>query len=611
VSLINYVKTNWVNKLTPLSPTNMNKIEKGIEDVTIEVIAHSADYMKHGLTGTTDVTGTSTAYTLTPNPALSAYNTYLKLTVIFDKANTGASTINISGKGAIALKKQDGTNYSSGELLANTPYTFVYNGTSFLADSSSGLTEDYGNGSDGAFNSVASYPIYASPGGGVVDNLHDNNTATKCTTGTLAIGATLFSIDLGAPTSITGMIIQQISSAAANGYFTWQAANNSDFSDAITIIGTGCTSSPSDRSYTMAASDPNYSKKFRYHRLRVDSVSTSFSCGEFKTIESGPTTIIDANLNSDVTIKKYTDITINPGHIVTTSNPNGGLIMYATGNVVINGTLDMTAKGGLGIRSLPLIAVGSTVAKMKSINAAIDALRGGTGGNGGQCGGYSGASGRITGGVGGAGRQFIGGYGGGGAGGGVQTGSKLGQYGGHIPLPELGGGKGLPNAAGSQVGLSGQASAYGAGGAGGTYSGSSLKGGDCYGAGGGGAGGACSSDSGQGLDGDYAGGFILIIAKGNITIGASGSITSHGGKGGNGGQGGGASGNGAGGGGGAGGAGGGCIALLYKGTFSNGGSILANGGAAGIGGPAGYTTAEVGFTGTAGSAGSTLMQQIT
>ena len=80
--------------------------------------------------------------------------------------------------------------------------------------------------------------------------------------------------------------------------------------------------------------------------------------------------------------------------------------------------------------------------------------------------------------------------------------------------------------------------------------------------------------------GDYAGGYVGIVAKGNIEISSKGRIEADGGKGGNGG-------NGAnnftdyiaGGGSGGGGAGGGVITLFYQGEFSNLGTITVNGGA--------------------------------
>ena len=43
--------------------------------------------------------------------------------------------------------------------------------------------------------------------------------------------------------------------------------------------------------------------------------------------------------------KNFTNLTINAGHTVTVSNRCKGLVIYCSGNCVINGTLSMTARG--------------------------------------------------------------------------------------------------------------------------------------------------------------------------------------------------------------------------------------------------------------------------
>jgi len=106
---------------------------------------HQADYVRQPAFATT--TGTSTAYTATLTPALTAYATGVGITIIPHVACGASPTLNINTLGAIALLKQDGTAYSAGDLAINTPYSFKFNGTSFLADSSggkiNGIVADY------------------------------------------------------------------------------------------------------------------------------------------------------------------------------------------------------------------------------------------------------------------------------------------------------------------------------------------------------------------------------------------------------------------------------------------------------------------------------------
>lgn len=50
----------------------------------------------------------------------------------FTNANTGAATLNVSGTGAVAIRKK-GAALAADDLDANGTYVFVYNGTYWLA----------------------------------------------------------------------------------------------------------------------------------------------------------------------------------------------------------------------------------------------------------------------------------------------------------------------------------------------------------------------------------------------------------------------------------------------------------------------------------------------
>ena len=93
------------------------------------------------------------------------------------------------------------------------------------------------------------------------------------------------------------------------------------------------------------------------------------------------------------------------------------------------------------------------------------------------------------------------------------------------------------------------------------------------------AGGGAGNPGGSGLGGTNGssgtGGLIVLIVKGNISIGSTGKIESTGTQGGNE-----TSGYGMGGGG----SGGGAILILHSGNYSSNGSLDVSGGAAGVGG---------------------------
>jgi hypothetical protein len=56
----------------------------------------------------------------------------------------------------------------------------------------------------------------------------------------------------------------------------------------------------------------------------------------------------NGSYDGDMLVKNYTTLTINAGHTMTVDQPCRGMLIYVSGNCVINGTLTMTARGALG-----------------------------------------------------------------------------------------------------------------------------------------------------------------------------------------------------------------------------------------------------------------------
>lgn len=101
--------------------------DQGIDTSTLvteeEFTSHKTDYVKHPGTGTT--TNTGNAYAVTLNPAPSSYVDKMGLILTINADSTGASTINVNGLGAKAIKKSNGndvTNIKNGGI-----YSLRYN----------------------------------------------------------------------------------------------------------------------------------------------------------------------------------------------------------------------------------------------------------------------------------------------------------------------------------------------------------------------------------------------------------------------------------------------------------------------------------------------------
>lgn len=309
-----------------------------------------------------------------------------------------------------------------------------------------------------------------------------------------------------------------------------------------------------------------------------------------------------ADYCGDMVIRAYRDLIIDEGITVTTDNPCKGLYIYCDGDCTINGTLSMTARGakfdpqgedvpcrprGEAFLNVTFTYPYSAEQLEDYIRRYIDSIAengmpqaawpsfiinniyeiptgeedlatvpavGEAGGDGGTMSpsspnGKAGTNGtnRKSGGGGGGGAQSTGGIGGKGGNGTAYSGG-AGGGGGTSGTAEAGssiGGKG-GNAKGGSSGQSGG----GAGNPGGTKGGSGTGGSD--------------GETGTG-------GLIILVVRGNLTIGANGKIESQGKKGGTGHSNYGASG---------GSSGGGSINIFYGGVYTKTGQVIANGGAA-------------------------------
>jgi hypothetical protein len=77
-------------------------------------------------------TGAADAYVVTLSPAVSSNVVGRKTSFKAANANTGASTLNINGIGAEAIKRQNGSALSGNDILASSIYTVVWDGTNYI-----------------------------------------------------------------------------------------------------------------------------------------------------------------------------------------------------------------------------------------------------------------------------------------------------------------------------------------------------------------------------------------------------------------------------------------------------------------------------------------------
>jgi hypothetical protein len=77
-------------------------------------------------------TGSANAYVFTPSPAIAAYAAGMTFRLKANFTNSGAATVNVSGLGAIAIKKRDGTvALASGDIVSGQEFEVIYDGANF------------------------------------------------------------------------------------------------------------------------------------------------------------------------------------------------------------------------------------------------------------------------------------------------------------------------------------------------------------------------------------------------------------------------------------------------------------------------------------------------
>jgi hypothetical protein len=346
-----------------------------------------------------------------------------------------------------------------------------------------------------------------------------------------------------------------------------------------------------------------------------------FGTGKDDSLTISSSVQVSASLNNisdlygDIIVRNYKNLTINSGVLFSPLRACRGMIIYCTGDLTVNGTISMTGKGGgVGNKiAAPLGIASSTDSRYDLVDATLyfnnfsSSAAGGRGIpthwnwspsgsvwfsnykirvplSGSVAGGSAGTTPGTNGGNGTAGTFCCGGGGGGGG----------------APFSSGGaGGRGTIFTGGGGGGGGGGA---GAGGPGVTARFESAGGGGSAGPGGGGGGGGAGNPNGSGggsggtNGGIGVGGLLLIIVRGNVTV--NGTISTNGTNGGVGGAPG--TNRGAGGGG----SGGGRIMIIYGGTYTNAGSVVASGGSAGSTGGAGSGN------GGAGGAGSITIRRV-
>lgn len=93
---------------------NWDRLDESIGEVHQEITTHRADYVRHP--GYAVTAGTGNAYTVTTDPAPTAYVDGMGIVIRANRANTGAATLNWNGLGAMPIVDAKGNALIAGKI---------------------------------------------------------------------------------------------------------------------------------------------------------------------------------------------------------------------------------------------------------------------------------------------------------------------------------------------------------------------------------------------------------------------------------------------------------------------------------------------------------------
>lgn len=113
------------------SPASSDSIGTSLDDYIRSHAAFIAQLFNTAAIYSATVGGTANAITLTPTPAITAYQAGQQFTFIAGSSNTTATTINISGLGVKNITKNGATALAANDILSGAIVTIEYDGTRF------------------------------------------------------------------------------------------------------------------------------------------------------------------------------------------------------------------------------------------------------------------------------------------------------------------------------------------------------------------------------------------------------------------------------------------------------------------------------------------------
>jgi len=151
-----------VDKPIQLTGSGSDAKVTGIDNVSAPKDAVSAEVVQSNALSYSSAGGVANAYTVALAPAVASYVTGQLLSFLANAQNTGISSVNVNGLGAITIKKNGDTDLVAGDIKNGQVVTVIYDGTNFQMVSQIGNAPS-GGGGGGAGDDVRTL-IYTTDG---------------------------------------------------------------------------------------------------------------------------------------------------------------------------------------------------------------------------------------------------------------------------------------------------------------------------------------------------------------------------------------------------------------------------------------------------------------
>lgn len=186
-------------------------------------------------------TGAANAYVVTLTPVPAAYTAGMLVNFLATNASTAASTLNVNGLGAQAIKKETNVALVANDILAGEVVSVVYDGTNFQLLSPPASAAGAGTVNNGTINQLAYYAAT----GTAVSGLATANSAVLVTSsagapsysGTMTNGQVIIGSTGATPTAST--LTAGNNTSITNGAHSITVSNSIPFANATAFTTTG------------------------------------------------------------------------------------------------------------------------------------------------------------------------------------------------------------------------------------------------------------------------------------------------------------------------------------------------------------------------------------